>query len=205
MNKDNYIEYTRNFFNKWLPLYDLFAASIFNVYNATVEKVAPKKDLKILDICTGTGEIAIRLAKKGAQVTAIDITEAMLNQAKRKATKLGLKIDFQIMDARKIDFPSESFDVVVISNALHDMPRRVRLEVLKEAWRLTRTRLVIADYDLPKFLFSIWFYLIKLFETPYYLSYAKEGLDPLLQEVGLPVGERTRVFPWMFSVRLIDK
>ena len=204
-DKDNYIDYTHKFFQKWLPLYDLFAASIFNVYSQTVKEVKVTKGLKVLDICTGTGEISIRLAKQGADVVAVDITEAMLNKAKSKAEKKTLKIDFRIMDARKLEFADSSFDVVVISNALHDMPRRVRLEVLKEAWRVAKNKLVITDYDLPKFLFPLWYWIIKLFETPYYRSYVKEGLDPLLVESSLPKGLNKKIFPGLFSVRILEK
>lgn len=205
--KEPYIQYIDDFFNRWIKYYDLFSATIFNVYDAGVDTLDPQAGEKILDICTGTGEMAIRFAKKGAKVTAIDITEVMLNKGKEKAKKLSLDIDFQIQDARNLSYPDKSFDKVCISNALHDMPRKVRIEVLKEAYRVCKSQLTIVDYDLwkPKMLFQLSLYLINLFETPYFKSYAKEGIGPLLGEAQIDVtGLVTkRVFPGLFSVHTL--
>lgn len=211
--KEAYLKYLDTFFTKWINYYDLFSASIFNVYvyNATINEISPTPNERILDICTGTGEIAIRLAKKGALVTAIDITEVMLDKAKTKSNALGLKIDFQTLDARQLPFPDNSFEQVCIGNALHDMPRKVRIQVLREAYRVTSRQLIILDYDLwkNKFLFYIGLNLINLFETAYFKSYAKEGLAPLLLEANI-VGElgkssTKRIFPGLFSVQTINK
>ena len=205
--KEPYIQYIDDFFNRWIKYYDLFSASIFNVYDAGLIALAPRKNEAILDICTGTGEMAIRLAKKGAKVTAIDITEVMLKKGIEKANKLSLDIDFQIQDARHLPYPDKNFDKVCISNALHDMPRKVRVEVLKEAYRVCKNQLTIIDYDLwkPKILFKLSLNLINLFETPYFKSYAKEGIEPLLKEAQVDISNlRTkRVFPGLFSVHTL--
>ena len=123
MNRqDPYIAYTHRFFRKWLPWYDLLAWSIFNVYTGAARRAqAPT----LPDICTGTGEMALRCAKAGARVTAIDITEPMLTKARKKTRDL--PIDFRLMDAQRLEFDDASFDVALLSLALHDMPRRVRL------------------------------------------------------------------------------
>ncbi|MCP3960665.1 MAG: class I SAM-dependent methyltransferase, partial [bacterium] len=126
---DAYIAYTHRFFTRWVPVYDLFARSIFYAYRAAVRSLEPRRGRSILDLCTGTGEIALRCARQGAEVTGIDVTPAMLARARRKKGELAVR--FQLMDARRLAFPDASFDRVVISFALHDMPRRVRLEVLR--------------------------------------------------------------------------
>ncbi len=88
--KEPYIAYIDAFFNRWIKYYDLFSASIFNVYNTGYNILSPQRTDTILDICTGTGEMAIRFSKSGAKVTAIDITEVMLERAKHKANKQNL-------------------------------------------------------------------------------------------------------------------
>ncbi|MBN1897270.1 MAG: class I SAM-dependent methyltransferase [Spirochaetes bacterium] len=71
------------------------------------------KSLKILDIGCGTGRHAIELAKRGYQVTGVDLSESQLARAGEKAKKEGLKIDFQKHDARKLPFEKE-FDLVIM-------------------------------------------------------------------------------------------
>ena len=183
--RDPYIEYIDRFFRKWLPVYDLFGATIFPVYRAATKLVEPRPGLEVLDICTGTGEMALRLARRGAKVTGVDATEAMLDRARSKAE--GLDVDFRHGDARRLEFPDKSFDASVLSLALHDMPRKVRLEVLREAARVTRERLVIVDYDFPKarWLRRILVPAVQSFETAYLTRFAEEGVLPHLSEVGL--------------------
>ena len=79
---DPYIAYTHRFFRKWAGVYDWFAASIFYAYGAAVRVLHPIAGLRVLDICTGTGAVALRCAARGAGVTGLDITPAMLGGPK---------------------------------------------------------------------------------------------------------------------------
>lgn len=74
------------------------------------------KELKVLDIGTGPGFFAIILAKAGYQVTAVDYTQAMLEEAKENAGELAERISFQQMDGQQLQFTPESFDVVLSRN-----------------------------------------------------------------------------------------
>lgn len=183
--RDSYLDYTDRFFRKWLPVYDLFARTIYFVYRAGARTVDAAPGRSILDICTGTGEMALRLARRGANVTGIDITEAMLERARRKTR--GTSIRLQRMDARKLEFADGSFDGALLSFALHDMPRKVRKQVLFEALRVARDELVIVDYDFPRRrLFRVPLVrLVRTFETAYFERFAEEGLLPLLHEAGM--------------------
>ncbi len=71
------------------------------------------KQLKILDVGCGTGRHAIELTKRGYQVTGIDLSEAQIARAKRKAQEEQLHILFQIQDARHLTFNRE-FDVAIM-------------------------------------------------------------------------------------------
>ncbi len=71
------------------------------------------KTKRILDIGCGTGRHAIELAKRGYNVTGIDLSESQLKRAIEKAQKENLTIDFLRADARNLDFNHE-FDVVIM-------------------------------------------------------------------------------------------
>ncbi|EKQ53369.1 MAG: methylase involved in ubiquinone/menaquinone biosynthesis [Methanobacterium sp. Maddingley MBC34] len=71
------------------------------------------KGCRILDVGCGTGRHAIELAKRGYSVTGVDLSENMLNKAREKAIDAGVPIDFQIADARNLQFEDE-FDLVIM-------------------------------------------------------------------------------------------
>lgn len=82
----------------------------------------PKESLHILEVGTGPGFFAIILAEAGYRVTAIDLTPAMLEQAKQNAGRLAPLIDFREMNAEALTFPAESFDIVVTRNLTWNLP-----------------------------------------------------------------------------------
>ncbi len=71
------------------------------------------KQLRILDVGCGTGRHAIELTKRGYNIIGIDLSEAQLTRARKKADDEHLKIDFQQQDARNLTFNSE-FDVAIM-------------------------------------------------------------------------------------------
>lgn len=77
---------------------------------------------RVLDVGTGTGEFAILLARRGCRVTGIDLTPAMIDEARRQAAGEGLDIAFEVMDAQEPEFPAESFDYVVTRNLTWTLP-----------------------------------------------------------------------------------
>ena len=76
----------------------------------------PLNRLEILDVATGTGDMAFELAKlKPARITGVDIAQEMLNIAADKASKKGLKhISFRLSDSESLDFPDQEFDFVTV-------------------------------------------------------------------------------------------
>jgi ubiquinone/menaquinone biosynthesis C-methylase UbiE len=74
------------------------------------------KDIHILDVGTGPGFFAIILAEAGYQVTAVDYTSAMIEQAKKNSGEFVEKIHFVQMDGQNLTFKENSFDVVVSRN-----------------------------------------------------------------------------------------
>lgn len=79
-----------------------FVAEIFDKYS-------PRRISTILELGCGTGGHAIPLARKGYQVSGIDISPAMIAQARQKAEDTSLKLDFQVMDLRSLNL-DRTFD-----------------------------------------------------------------------------------------------
>ncbi|MDQ7093791.1 class I SAM-dependent methyltransferase [Desulfosporosinus sp. PR] len=73
-----------------------------------------KKD--VLDVGTGPGFFAIIMAQAGNRVTAIDCTEAMINEAKANAQAAGITADFRVSDGQNLEFADESFDLIISRN-----------------------------------------------------------------------------------------
>ncbi len=85
-----------------------------------VELVEPKKRWRVLDVATGAGHTALALAPHVAKVTASDITEAMLAEAKKLASARGLaNVKTVPAKAEDLPFPDMSFDLVTCRLAAH--------------------------------------------------------------------------------------
>ena len=78
--------------------------------------------LRVLEVGTGPGFFAILLRELGYAVTAIDLTPAMLAEAKKNAGELAGRIRWMEMNAEALSFADESFDVVVSRNLTWNLP-----------------------------------------------------------------------------------
>lgn len=112
---------------------------------------APAGGLSCLDVCTGTGGVALTLARRGARVVGVDVAPGMLGRAERKARDQGLggSIRLARMDARSLCFPDGSFPLVTCSMSLHEMAEDERDRVLTEMGRVASQRVLVADYRVP--------------------------------------------------------
>ncbi len=77
------------------------------------KEIGYNKGLKILDIGCGTGRHSIELAKRGYQVTGVDLSDSMLKKAKQNAKKYQVAVKFEQHDARSLGYKSE-FDVAIM-------------------------------------------------------------------------------------------
>ncbi len=117
--------------------YERLAARFAPVQDELVEalKIAPGD--RILDLATGTGEVAIRAAARGAQVTGIDIAEPMLVKARRRAEEEGLHVAFDLGDVEYLPYDDGAFDVVLSNFGLIFAPDHAN--VAAELGRVTAT------------------------------------------------------------------
>jgi phosphatidylethanolamine/phosphatidyl-N-methylethanolamine N-methyltransferase len=124
----------KNFWDKIAKRYDWVTDKITKDYPALIQRIANDvKDAEnILEVATGTGIIAIELARNTRMVEAIDFSSKMIDFAKRKASKKQIKnIHFSVQDAYSLEFEDHQFDMAVCSNALHcmDHPKEALAEI----------------------------------------------------------------------------
>ncbi len=106
-------------------------------------------DAKIIDIGCGRGHLSFAIARSGRQCIAVDISDADMTAAGLNAIYFNLdkQIEFQIQDARQLQFEANSFDVVMTAAFFHhvDAPE----PVLNEMLRVCRPggRIVICDFN----------------------------------------------------------
>jgi demethylmenaquinone methyltransferase / 2-methoxy-6-polyprenyl-1,4-benzoquinol methylase len=89
-----------------------------------VAKVKPRRGERILDMAGGTGDIAFRMAKRGADVTVSDINPDMLKVGMERAQQRGLSgLVWQVENAEKLSFDANSFDGYTIAFGIRNVPR----------------------------------------------------------------------------------
>lgn len=97
------------------------------------EHLDGRTGLDVLDVGTGPGFFPVILGREGQNVTGIDVSEAMLEQARASCARHGVPADLRVMDAQNLDFPDASFDVVVSRNVVWNLedPGRAYSEWLR--------------------------------------------------------------------------
>lgn len=135
------------YYNRFAHLYDLGEFIRLGTRHKAITLSGWRSSEKVLDLCTGTGALALSFAAHGAQVVGTDIARAMLKRASAKGMKNNLV--WLEMDSTELAFANDSFEVSVLSLALHHMPETVQIRVLKELQRVTSRRVVIIEPDVP--------------------------------------------------------
>jgi SAM-dependent methyltransferase len=92
--------------------YERVAELFTPVHDELVARLSPQPGERWLDVATGTGAVALRAARAGADVTGIDIAAALIEQAKRAVASEGLRIRLDVGDAQTLPYEVGTFDVV---------------------------------------------------------------------------------------------
>ncbi|ATE64865.1 class I SAM-dependent methyltransferase [Rhizorhabdus dicambivorans] len=102
-----------------------------------VRRVRPRAGEAILDMAGGTGDIAFRLARSGAQVTVSDINAAMLEVGKERAAKKHVEgLAWSEQNAEALSFADRSFDAYTIAFGIRNVTHRQ--QALAEAHRVLK-------------------------------------------------------------------
>jgi demethylmenaquinone methyltransferase/2-methoxy-6-polyprenyl-1,4-benzoquinol methylase len=148
-------EKVNDLFARVAPRYDLIndlqSLGLHRAWKRRVVRLAAvKPGDRALDVCCGTGDIAFSLARAGAQVNAIDFSEAMLNVARRRLSPHAPHApQFQQGDAQRLAWPDNTFDVVTVGYGLRNLGSWET--GLREMQRVAKSggRLLVLDFGKP--------------------------------------------------------
>src|SRR5580693_8748176 len=165
-------------YDRWAPVYDLVFGGVFSKGRRAAIALTNEIGGRVLEVGVGTG-ISLPQYASNLRIFGTDISEAMLRKAKRRVTELGLKNveGLAVMDAEKLEFPDNSFDVVMAQyvvtavpnpeNALDEFAR-----VLRRGGELIILTRVSADDGMRRFI--------------------EQQLQPIVRRLGF----RTAEFAW---------
>ena len=106
-----YEQLFQNYSNKYDT--EVFTQGTMGECDFIEKEIDHNQSIRVLDIGCGTGRHAIELAKRGYSVTAVDLSEAMIDKAREKARTQAVEVDFRVADARNLAYESE-FDLVIM-------------------------------------------------------------------------------------------
>jgi SAM-dependent methyltransferase len=156
---------------------------------------APKK---ILEVGCGTGRNTTSYARlyPGAEIHAIDVAAPLLRFAHAYAESEGVPIHFAQMDATALEFPDQSFDLVVSHIMGHETTQRGLPKWVAEAWRVLKPGGVMFHLDVPTqpgFLnladqvMNDW--QVRFNGEPFWMGWADADLKGIMREIGIPEAE----------------
>jgi len=127
--------------------YTFFDYVLREVRIKVLEMAQIKKQDKVLDVCCGTGDQAVLFSHHSDYVYGIDLDAKMIEFAINRKSN----VRFGVAYAECLPFPSEYFDVVSITLALHEKDEGLRQLVFSEIKRVVKKngRIIIADYNYP--------------------------------------------------------
>ena len=165
-------------YDRWAPVYDLVFGGVFSKGRRAAIAATSRIGGRVLEVGVGTG-ISLPLYAPHLRIFGTDISEAMLEKAKKRVAGFGLKNveGLAVMDAEKLEFPDNSFDVVMAQYVVTAVPNpEAALDefarVLRPGGELIILTRVSADAGMRRF------------------------IEQRLQPVVRPLGFRTAEFAW---------
>ena len=110
-------------YDRWAPIYDLVFGGVFSKGRQAAIQATNKIGGRVLEVGVGTG-ISLPLYSPKLRIFGTDISEAMLKKAKQRVAESGLRNieGLAVMDAEKLEFPDNSFDVVMAQYVVTAVP-----------------------------------------------------------------------------------
>ena len=165
-------------YDRWAPVYDLVFGGVFSKGRKAAIQATNKIGGRVLEVGVGTG-ISLPLYSPNVRIFGTDISEAMLKKAKQRVDEGHLKNveGLAVMDAEKLEFPDNSFDVVMAQYVVTAVPNpEVALDefarVLRPGGELIILTRVSADDGVRRFI--------------------EQALQPVVTRLGF----RTAEFSW---------
>lgn len=143
---------------------------------------------KVLECAAGTGAFSLAAAERAGSVLCTDLSQAMLEQAAKKAAKRGLSdITFARRDLLALPDPDGTFDVVIAANVLHLLPEPEK--AVRELWRVAAPggRIILPTYLQGK-VGAAYGTMIKIYQGVgfhYEHAFTPESYRAFLERLGL--------------------
>ena len=173
-------------YDRWAPIYDLVFGGVFSKGRRAAILATNNIGGRVLEVGIGTG-ISLPLYGSNVRIFGTDISEAMLKKAKQRVAELRLKNveGLAVMDAEKLEFPDNSFDVVMAQYVVTAVPNpEVALDefarVLRPGGELIILTRVSADAGMRRFI--------------------EQRLQPVVRRLGF----RTAEFAWSRYTRWLS-
>ena len=113
---------SENFWSRNAKRYDRFMRKDRAAYEKLYELIRPAvKARTVLELAAGTGLIAKNIVRAASHIEVTDASEEMITEAKRN--NRSAKLHFSVQDMFCLPYADKSFDVVIVSNALHIVPQ----------------------------------------------------------------------------------
>jgi ubiquinone/menaquinone biosynthesis C-methylase UbiE len=161
-----------------------------------VERLRLNKQMSVLDVACGTGIVSRALAPLVESVTGIDVTSAMLTEARLIAEREGLRnLEFRECPAENITFPSQTFDLCFTRFSLHHF--EVPIIQLREMARVTKFggSIVVIDLVAPSdpALAGLYNDYERLRDPSHTVALSSQQLEDVVLAVGIPIQQLEKI------------
>ena len=169
----------------YAPIYKQAMKADQQIYEFMYERIPERiKDKDVLELATGPGLLAKHVAPYARRMIATDYSDGMINEAKKGAYSSNLI--FEKADASDLPYEDDSFDTVIIANALHIVPDPKK--VLKEIGRVLRPDGLLIAPNFVEYkgtiLSRIWSFILILAGVRFEHRWSKEEYLSFLNENG---------------------
>ena len=182
----------KDFWDKNAGRYDRFMRKDAAAYERLYELLCPVVRHKtVLELATGTGLIAKNIVNAAAHIEATDVSPEMIIEAKRD--NQSAKLHFSVQDMFHLPYADKSFDVAIVSNALHIVPQPEKAlveirRVLKDDGVLIAPTFTHAENS---FSGKVRAFFMKLAGFPLYSRWTSEEYLAFLRQNGWTVQKST--------------
>ena len=182
----------KTFWNRIAKIYDHFMKKDHKAYKQMYSLIYPVvRHKQVLELATGTGLIAKHIVRSADHIEATDASQEMIEQAKQGVKSA--KLYFSVQDMFHLPYADQSFDVVIVVNALHIVPEPEKAlseirRVLKDDGVLVAPTFTHAD---NAFFGKVKAFFMKLAGFPLHSKWTSHEYLAFLRENGWTVQKST--------------
>lgn len=194
--EERYTDHLAEFYTRTENNYlEVYSDAFHEIRGLITHAAGAKAHEQVLDLATGAGYQAAGFARHGCRVFASDYVHDRVALARELHSQQ--QYHWHVADTANLPFARDSFDIVTISLALHDMPYQACLKTLAELRRIARRCVVILEPTAPQHRILRWIYTVvfSLFdESLYAKDFLTSDLEASLAQVGLKVVQKRRCY-----------